>query len=131
VQTDKTKESMVEVAREVRDIAGNRPIKGDEFASIMRNMTSRLAGRFETLTSLESAAISAVNLGLADDYWSNYAGRMRGLTEAQLDAAAKKFIRPGEVIWVVVGDLKKIEPGIRELGFGTIVRLNADGEVIN
>lgn len=131
VQTDKTKESMVEVAKEIRDIAGNRPIKGDEFASIMRNMTSRLPGRFETLTSLESAAIAVVNLGLADDYWSNYAGRMRGLTEAQLDAAAKKFIRPGEIVWVVVGDLKKIEAGIRELNFGEVVRLNADGEVAN
>lgn len=131
VQTDKTKESMVEVAKEIRDIAGNRPIKGDEFASIMRNMTSRLPGRFETLTSLESAAIAVVNLGLADDYWSNYAGRMRGLTEAQLDAAAKKFIRPGEIVWVVVGDLKKIETSIRELNFGEVVRLNADGEVAN
>jgi hypothetical protein len=55
---------------------------------------------------------------------------MRGLTEAQLAGAAKKFIHPDEVIWIVVGDLAKVEKGIRELGYGEIVRLNADGEVI-
>ncbi len=130
VQTDKTKESMAEVLKEIKDIAGDRPIKGEEFASIMRNMTSRLPGRFETLSSLENAGVSLVNFGLPDDYWANYSGRMRGLTESQLDGAAKKFIHPDEVIWIVVGDLTKVEKGIRELGYGEIVRLNADGEVI-
>ena len=128
VQTDKTKESMAEVLREIKDIAGDRPIKGEEFASIMRNMTSRLPGRFETLSSLENAAITLVNLGLPDDYWSNYAGRMRGLTESQLEQAAGKFIEPGEIIWLVVGDLSKVEKGIRELGYGDVIRLNADGQ---
>jgi zinc protease len=130
VQTDKTKESMVEVAKEINDIAGARPIKSEEFASIMRNMNSRLAGRFETLGALEGAAIDLMNYGLPDDYWSNYAGRMRGLNEAQLAEAAQKFIRPGEIVWIVVGDLKTIEPGIRSLGFGEVVRINADGEEI-
>jgi zinc protease len=130
VQTDKTKESMAEVFKEIKDIAGDRPIKNEEFASIMRNMTSRLPGRFETLTSLENAAGSIVNFGLPDDYWSNYAGRMRGLTESQLEGAARKFIHPDEVIWVVVGDLNKIEKGIRDLGYGEIVHLTPDGDVI-
>lgn len=130
VQTDKTKESMAEVLKEIKDIAGDRPIKDAEFASIMRNMTSRLPGRFEDLSSLENAAVTLVNFGLPDDYWSNYAGRMRALNEAQLEAAAKKFVRPGEVIWLVVGDLAKIEKGIRELGYGEVIKLNADGEVI-
>jgi zinc protease len=55
---------------------------------------------------------------------------MRGLTESQLDAAAKKFVRPDELIWVVVGDLSKIETGIRELNYGEVIHLNADGEVV-
>jgi zinc protease len=130
VQYDKTKEAMAEIMREINDIAGERPIKGAEFESIMRNMTSRLAGRFETLASLENAAFTMVNYGLPDNYWSNYSAGMRSLTEAQLEAAGKKFVRPGEIIWVVVGDLKKIEPGIRELNYGEVVHLNADGEMV-
>lgn len=130
VQTDKTKESMIEVAKEVNDIAGKRPIGGEEFTSIMRNMTSRLPGRFETLSSLENAAINLINFGLPNDYWSRYAGNIRALTEQQLDSAARKFIRPDEVIWIVVGDLSKVEKGVRELGFGEVIKLNADGERI-
>ncbi|MDQ3321204.1 MAG: insulinase family protein [Acidobacteriota bacterium] len=131
VQTDKTKESILEVVKELGDAAGNRPVKGEEFASIMRNMTSRLPGRFETLASLEGAALNLINLNLPNDYWSNYAGNMRALTEPQLDAAAKKFVRPGEVVWIVVGDLNKIEKGIRELNLGEVVRLDANGEPVN
>ncbi|HEX8267267.1 MAG TPA: pitrilysin family protein [Pyrinomonadaceae bacterium] len=130
VQTDKTKESMTEVVKEINDIAGTRPIGGEEFTSIMRNMTSRLAGRFETLSALESAAINQINFNLPSDYWSNYSTNLRSLTEPQLAAAAKKFVRPGEVVWIVVGDLSKVENGIRELGFGEVVKLNADGEPI-
>ncbi|HEX8565110.1 MAG TPA: pitrilysin family protein [Pyrinomonadaceae bacterium] len=130
VQTDKTKESMTEVVKEINDIAGTRPIGGEEFTSIMRNMTSRLAGRFETLSALESAAINQINFNLPNDYWSNYSTNLRSLTEPQLAAAAKKFVRPGEVVWIVVGDLSKVENGIRELGFGEVVKLNADGELI-
>lgn len=131
VQTDKTKESVVEVIKEINDISGNRPIKGEEFESIMRNMTSRLPGRFETLSSLENAAINLVNFGLPDNYWSNYSGNMRNLTETQLATAASKFIRPNEIVWIIVGDMKKVENGIRELNLGEIIRLDADGQPIN
>ena len=44
VQTDKTKESMLEVAKELRGVAGERPVRGEEFASIMRKQTLGLPG---------------------------------------------------------------------------------------
>jgi zinc protease len=127
VQTDKTKESMVEVAKELRDIAATRPIRGDEFASIMRTQMLGLAGRFETLAALEAAAIYLVNSGAPDDHFTNYSQRLRALTEQDLAAAARKFIRPDEVIWLVVGDLLKIEADVRGLNYGTVVRLDPDG----
>jgi zinc protease len=129
VQTDKTKESMIEVAREIAAIAGERPIRGEEFASIMRTQTMSLPGRFETLSALETAALYLVNFGAADDYWANYAREVRALEEDSLARAARKFIRPTEVIWIVVGDLGRIEAGIRELEYGEIARLDADGRV--
>ncbi len=128
VQTDKTKESMAEVLKEIKGLAGERPVAGEEFASIMRNMTLRLPARFETLDALEGAAVRMVNYGLPADYWARYATDVRTLTDAQLNDAAKKFVRPGEIIWIVVGDLRKVEKGVRELGFGEVIRLNADGE---
>ena len=72
--------------------------------------------------SLETAAIQLLNYGYPDDYFSTYARRVRALGEADLDAAARKFIRPDEVIWVVVGDLAQMEKGIRELNLGEVTR---------
>lgn len=131
VQTDETKESMIEVAKEINGVAIERPLAGEEYASIMRNMTMRLPGRFETLDALEDAAIDLINYRLPPDYWAHYARNVRALTEPQLAAAAKKFVWPDEVIWIIVGDLKKVDKGIRELGYGEIIRLNADGEPMN
>ncbi len=128
VQSDKTRESLIEVDKEIRDIAGRRPIEGEEFTSIMRNMTSRLAGRFETINALEAAALETVNLGLPEDYWANYAAGMRALDPPQLAGAAGKFIRPDDVVWLVVGDLRRIAPRIRELNWGKVTVLDNDGK---
>ena len=127
VQTDKTRESMLEVAREIRGIGGERPIVGDEYDSTMRTITAQLGGRFSTLGALETAALSSVNLGLPDDYWNDYAANVRQLGAPQLDAAARRFIKPGEVVWLVIGDVRKIEVGVRELGWGEVTVLGADG----
>jgi len=127
VQTDRTKESILEIVKELRDVAGARPIQGEEYASIMRTQTLGLPGRWATLAALETAATQLLNYGYEDDYFSTYARRVRGLGEADLDAAAKKFIRPDDVVWVVVGDLARVEAGIRELNLGEVIRIDADG----
>jgi zinc protease len=131
VQTDKTKESMIEVIKEIKGVAGERELAGEEYESIMRNMTLRLPARFSTLAALESAAIEMVNYKLPDDYWSRYAESVRGLTEPALNQAAKKYVHPSDIIWIVVGDRKKIESGINSINYGELVLLDADGKVIS
>jgi zinc protease len=126
VQTDKTKESILELISEMRGVAGERPITGEEFASAMRSQSLSLPARFDTLDALESAAMNIINYGYPDDYYAKYASNVRALTETQLNAAGKKVVHPDEVIWIVVGDLKKIEAGIRELNLGEVVRYSGD-----
>jgi zinc protease len=130
VQTDKTRESMLEVRKELRDIAAQRPIRGEEFASIMRTQTLGLPGRFATLAALENAALQQLNYGYPDDYFATYARRVRALSEADLASAAAKVVRPEDVIWIVIGDLAVVERGIRELGFGEVMRLEGGGRLL-
>ncbi len=94
----------------------------------MRNMTLRLPGRFETLQALESAAVDLVAYGYPPEYYYDYAENMRALTEADLAAAAARYVTPGELFWLVIGDLEKVEAGVRELGYGEVSRLDADGD---
>lgn len=130
VQTDKTKEALAEVVKEVRDIAGARPIAGEEYASIMRNVVMRLPGRFETLAAVEGAAVEILTFGYPDDWFSNYAANMSKLSEKDLAAAAAEIVRPADLVWLVVGDRKKIEAGLRELNLGPVVMIDPDGKPV-
>jgi zinc protease len=71
-----------------------------------------------------------VEFGLPDSYWQSYAGTIRALTPEQVNKAARDYLRPDDLILVVVGDRKVIEPGLKALGFDTIQLVNADGELL-
>ena len=45
-----------------------------------------------------------------------FATRYRGMTAAQMDAAARAVIDPSKFIWVVVGDASVVRPQLANLG---------------
>jgi len=128
VQTDKTKESMIEVDRELRGILGARPVTADELAKAQANLTLTLPGNWETMGAVQGSLEQMVTYGLDDRYFETYAQRVRGLSIPDAAAAAQQTIRPDHLVWVVVGDRSKIEAGIRELNWGEIRFLDADGK---
>ena len=128
VQTDKTKESMIEVDRELRGILGPKPVTADELAKAQANLTLTLPGNWETMDAVQGSLEQLVTFGLDDHYYETYAQRVRALTIPDAAGAAQETIRPDHLVWVVVGDRSKIEAGIRELNFGEIRFLDADGK---
>jgi zinc protease len=131
VQTDKTSESMAEIYREVTEIRGERPPTPDEVARAKDKNTLTLAGRWETANAVANSLSEMVRFGLPDDYWNTYPDKVRSLSDQQISAAASDVIQPDSMIWVVVGDRAKIESGIRELGYGDIILMDADGNVLD
>ena len=129
VQTDKTKESLVEMNKEFRGIVGDHPIGADELAKIQANETLKLPGSRETLDALGLSIVDLVQFGLPDDYYDTYAGKVRALKTSDVNEAAKEVVRPDNLIWIVVGDRAKIEPGVRELGLGEFRLMDTDGKV--
>jgi zinc protease len=67
-----------------------------------------------------------ITFGLPDDEWKTYIGRVGGIDALAAAGAAQICIRPDDMLIVVVGDLKQIEPGIKELGYGEIVHLDSN-----
>ena len=127
VQTDKTKESLSEVIKELKSVVAERPLTTAEINDAKDRQIKTLAGRWETGAAVSSALGEIVTFGLPDDYYATYADQVRGATDASVNAAAKKFVNNGQTVWVVIGDRAKVEAGIRELGVGDIVFLDADG----
>ena len=130
VQTDRTKESIQEVVKEIGDVDGGRPLAGEEYDSIMRSQVARLPGRFETLNSLIDAASDVVNTGRDPAYYYDYAQDLSSLSADALNSAAAGVVQPEQLTWIIIGDLKKVEAGIVSLGLGEVVHLDADGKVI-
>jgi zinc protease len=128
VQTDKTKESMVELDKELRGILAARPITADELSKAQKNQTLTLPGRWETIGAVSRSIGEIVRFGLPEDYFATYPDKVRALSLDDVAKAAQKVVHPDQLVWVVVGDRAKIEPGIRELGWGEIRLLNADGD---
>ncbi|HVN48510.1 MAG TPA: pitrilysin family protein [Bacteroidota bacterium] len=130
VQTDKTKESMMELNKEFRDILSTRPATADELEKVQANMTLELPGSWETNASVAGSIIEMVRFGYSDDYFSTYVKKIKSLSLNDIARAAKEVVYPDHVTWLVVGDRAKIEAGIRELGFGEVHLIDTDGNVI-
>ena len=71
-----------------------------------------------------------VRFGLPDSYWDTYAEQVNALSLEDVQSIASDVLNPEELIWVVVGDRKQIEQGLRELNMGDIILLDADGNVV-
>ena len=130
VQTDKTKESMMELNKELHDILGRRPITGDELTTAQKEETLALPGKWETSGAIASSIDGLLNFGLPADYYTTYPAKVRALSPQDLETAARKVVHPDQLVWVVVGDRSKIEPGLRELGWGEIHLLDTDGQPV-
>ncbi|MDQ7062890.1 MAG: pitrilysin family protein [candidate division KSB1 bacterium] len=130
VQSDKTRESMQEIARELNDILSTRPPTQDELDKIKKNRILRLPGTWETMSAVAGSIVQMERFGLPDDYWDRYPDMIRSLNLQQIKKAARTLLHPDKIVWLVVGDREKIEDGIRELGFGPIYFVDADGNLI-
>lgn len=129
VQTDRTKESLQELVKELTGILGVRPPTEDELDRAKKSRTLTLPGSWETNNAVLGSLAELVQYGLEDDYFDTYAERVRALGLREIRGVAEKTIHPDRIVWVVVGDREKIEAGIRELNLGPIVEIDADGNV--
>jgi zinc protease len=130
VQTDKTKESLSEMVKEYHDIIGTRPIDEKELGREQANATLGLPGSFETVQQLSGAYSQIIQYGLPEDYFNTFTQNVLALNPDSANVIAKKLIQPDHVVWVVVGDMSKVEAGIRELNLGEIHKIDADGNAV-
>jgi zinc protease len=84
VQTDKTKEAMIEVNKELRGIVTDRTITGPELKLTQANETLSLPGSRETLDSVGCSIADLVQFRWPDDYYNRMAGKIRALTSQGL-----------------------------------------------
>lgn len=65
-----------------------------------------------------------------DSYYQGYSDNVKGLKLSKVQDAARKLIKPNDISWVVVGDRAQIEDKLRSLGYGELVIINTEGEIV-
>ena len=130
VQTDKTKESVQEVLKELREVTSTRALSSEELDAAKDRMTRSLAGRWETGGAVSGALEEIVTFGLPADYYASFAQRVRAVTPEAVASVVGKAVSDQRIAIVVVGDRAVVEPGLKELGLGMPRRLDGDGQPI-
>jgi zinc protease len=134
VRTNVTKESIQEMLKEIRGLAGGEP-EDDEVAREKDGRILALPARFATGVQTLAAFHELVYFGLPLDYWSSYVAQVRAVDRAAVKKAAATHLRPADLRILVVGDRATVLPKLEELVAskeitGDIVMLDAEGKPV-
>jgi predicted Zn-dependent peptidase len=136
VQTDKTIESLREIAKELVALeSGSVPASADELEREQRGAILSLPSQFATAAETLSRYQALVFFDLPLDYYDTYIDAIQRVDLPQLAAAAANHLQADELRALVVGDAGQVLARLREtaavsqLGAGDLVILDADGVV--
>ncbi|REJ79161.1 MAG: insulinase family protein [Acidobacteria bacterium] len=130
VQTDKTKESAVEFVKELKYIAGEKPISNEELETARKTRVRGYAQQFESYGRIAGQILSLWLEGLPMTELQQEPEELNKLQLGAVNAVAQKYAKPDGTALLLVGDLSKIEQGIRELNLGEIIILDVEGNPV-
>ena len=130
VQTQFTRETLLEFRKEVEQIREERMITEDELEVAKTNFIRGFAQRFETLGRLVDQVVDVVSFDLPLEDIQEYPQSVEHVSLEQAREAARRYLTPDNAVAVIVGDLKQIEQPIRDLNLGEVSIMNARGEQV-
>jgi zinc protease len=120
VQTDKTKESLAELIKELSEYKTTKPATEAEIERVILSNTRSLPGAFETAGDVLGSLVSSARYGRPWDYPATLTAKFEALDASDISAAANEVIHPESLVWLIVGDREKIEADIRALKIGDV-----------
>ncbi|MEN7549627.1 pitrilysin family protein [Rapidithrix thailandica] len=127
VQTDKTKESIQELQKELSQFVGDKPVTQAELTKVKENRILKLPGQWETNGSVAGSLNNIVKYNLKDDYYQKFDQNVRSLDLEEVRKLSKLLVKPQEFNWLVVGDKEKIMASLQELDFDEIITIDPNG----
>ena len=129
VQTEVTKEAVVETLREFQDISGARPLSVDELENAQNGLRLGYPSGFERPAQLLGQLVPMVQFNLPTDYFTTFEQRLAGVSLADTHRVGSEYLSQARLCVLVVGDRETVEAPLRELGYGLTV-LDAEGAAI-
>ena len=110
--------------------AYHEPISDEDLDFTKNVLLKSNARRFETLGALRGMIDNIATYGFPFDYIKDQEESVRSMTVESHNTLAKTLIRPNEMIYLVVGDAATQLEGMKSLGFGNPILLDANGDPV-
>jgi zinc protease len=97
-----------------------QPVSDEELTRGKNFVALRFPERFQTVSRIANQLETLVTYDLPDDYFNQYTRKILAVSKSDVRRVAEKYIVPGKMAVVVVGDRAKIETGVRDLKLGSM-----------
>lgn len=124
VRNSVTDSAINEFLSEMKRIA-DEPVTAEELQRVKNDLTGGFALSLESPETVSRMAINTEKYKLPKDFYTNYLRRLDAVTIADVQAAARKYIKPANTYIFVVGKASEIESIVKP--FGTLKYIDADG----
>jgi zinc protease len=131
VQSAKTDAALVEFMKELRGIAGTRPVTDEELATAKDALVQRLPGTFASVAGINGAIAGLWTQGLPDNYYQQYGKAIAAVTKEDVVRVARQYIDLDHLDIVIVGDRASIEDPLTKTGIAPVVVLDIEGNPIS
>lgn len=116
VQADRTGDSIKELQSDLTAFLGDKGVTQEELQRTINGSVRELPGSFETSGDVLAGLRAISKFGRPDDYYEKLPATYEAMTTAEVDAAARKALSTGDLVYVVVGDAATVKPQLDGLG---------------
>jgi zinc protease len=127
VVTEKSDAALIEFMKELRGIAGSRPVTEDELETAKDGLIQRLPDQFASVTAVNGAITGIFLQDLPEDFYQSYARNVAAVTKEDVVRVARQYIDLDHIAIVIVGDRAKIEGPLRAADIAPIEYLDIEG----
>ena len=126
VRTDVTAPATEQMFKELDGIH-TKPLTDAELRMAKNSIIRSLPGSFESAASVNGQLADLWLFGLPLDYYTKLPAQIEGVTSADAQAAAEKYIHPDKMLVIEVGDKSKIEQSLKDLKLGPVEEWSEKG----
>jgi zinc protease len=127
IRADATDSALKEVIREIKNYRDNG-IKPEEIAFMQSSIGQADARNYETGAQKAAFIGRMIQYDLPADYVKKQNDILKSISKAEIDGLSKKYLDIDSMNILLVGDKKKILPGLQTMGY-EVVELDADGNL--
>ncbi|MDG2002543.1 MAG: pitrilysin family protein [Novosphingobium sp.] len=122
VQSDRTGDAIKAIQSEMTAFPDSAPVTAEELERVTEGNIKALPQQFETNFDVLSAIRMNERLGRTDNYYETLADTYRAIDTEEIEATARQFLSPDDLVFIVVGDRRTIAPQLDGTGLTVEVR---------